>query len=80
MLGRCRLLDETSRRNSFEQRTAFATLTNFSKYFGYELITIAGISRNSRDFDTRFQDFRDFDAISFFIRTLIGFSNFGRPI
>ena len=75
-----RLRDETSGRNSFEQRTAFATLTNFSGSFGYELITIAGISRNSRDFDTRFQDVRDFDAIGFFVRTLIGFSDFGRPI
>jgi hypothetical protein len=75
-----RLRDETSGRNSFEQRTAFVTLTNFSKYFGYELITIAGISRNSRDFDARFQDVRDFDAVSFFVRTLLGFSSFGRPI
>ena len=75
-----RLRDETARRNSFEQRTAFVTLTNFSKYFGYELVTIAGISRDRRDFDTRFQDFRDFDALSFFVRTLIGFTDFGRPI
>ena len=75
-----RLRDDTSGRNSFEQRTAFVTLTNFSKYFGYELITIAGISRNSRNFDARFQDIRDFDAMSIFVRTLVGFSSFGRPI
>ena len=74
------LRDETAERNSFEQRTAFVTLTNFSKYFGYDLITVAGISRNSRDYDSRYQDVRDFDAVSLFVRTLIGFTDFGRPI
>ena len=75
-----RLRDETAKRNSFEQRTAFVTLTNFSRYFGYELVTIAGVSRDSRAFNTRFQDARNFDALSFFVRTLIGFTDFGRPI
>ena len=71
---------DISDHKSFEQRTAFATVTNQSRYFGYELVTIAGIRKDHRDFDTRFQDTRDFDVLTFFIRGMIGFTEFGRPI
>ena len=42
-----------------------------------DLITIAGILKNRRDYDTRFQDRRNFDDASFFVRALVGFTEFG---
>jgi hypothetical protein len=75
-----RLKDDTADRNSYEQRTAFVTITNRSGYFGYELVTILGINKDQRKYDTKFRDIRDFDSFSLFVRGLVGFSEFGRPI
>ena len=72
-----RLTDDNSKRNGFDQRTAFATLTNRTKYFGYDLITIVGLLKNSREYDTRFQDRRNFDDVSLFMRALVGFTELG---
>ena len=72
--------DSVSRRESFEQRTVFATLTNHSRYFGYQLVTIAGFSRDRKAFDVEFQRFRERDGWELFVRALIGFAEFGRPI
>ena len=33
-----------------------------------------------KEFDTRFQDFRDFDDLTFFVRSMIGFTDLGRPL
>ena len=44
-----RLKDDTADRNSYEQRTAFVTITNHSGYFGYELVTILGINKDQRE-------------------------------
>ena len=74
------LTDNTADRNSYEQRTAFVTITNLTGYFGYELVTTMGINKNHREYDTKFRDIRDFDSITFFVRGMIGFSEFGRPI
>ena len=73
-------MDKTADRNSFEQRTAFITLQTTSKYFGYELITVMGIRKDKLEFDTPLGDGRDLDIMSFFVRGLIGFTDFGRPI
>ena len=75
-----RLKDDTADRNSYEQRTAFVTITNLTGYFGYELVTTIGVNKDQREYDTKFRDTRDFDNISLFIRGMIGFSEFGRPI
>ncbi len=75
-----RLTDDTADRNSYEQRTAFVTITNRSGYFGYELVTIIGLNSDQREYDTKFQDVRDFDSMSLFVRALVGFSDYGRPI
>ncbi len=72
--------DETAARESFEQRSAFATVTNRTRYFGYDLVTILGLHKDRLDFDTNFQDVRNLDSISLFVRTLIGFTEYGRPI
>jgi hypothetical protein len=75
-----RLKDDTADRNSYEQRTAFVTITNRSGYFGYELVTILGINKDQRVYDTKFRDARDFDSLSLFVRALVGFTDYGRPI
>ena len=72
--------DGLALRNRFEQRTAFATLTNRSKYFGYDLVTIVGMAWDRREYDAEFQRFRAFDGRTFFARTLVGFTEFGRPL
>jgi hypothetical protein len=75
-----RLRDDTADRNSYEQRTAFVTITNRTGYFGYELVTILGINKDQREYDTKLRDTRDFDSFSLFVRGMVGFSEFGRPI
>ena len=72
--------DRVADRHSFDRRTKFANLTNESSYFGYQLFTIIGITRDTQDFDDDFQTFREFDSWSFFIRALVGFSQYGRPL
>jgi hypothetical protein len=72
--------DDTSKRNSFEQRTAFASLTNSSRYFGYDLITIVGFNAEKIEYDSPFLDNRDVYTRTFFVRMLVGFTEFGRPI
>ena len=62
--------DDTSERRSSEQHTTFFSLTNTSPYFGYELVTIVGFTRDHRNFET----------FEFFVRALVGFTEFGRPI
>ena len=75
-----RFEDSVKERNDFERRTAFATLTNRSKYFGYDLYTIVGFQRDEKLFDDEFRHADEFGVWSFFVRALIGFSEYGRPI
>jgi hypothetical protein len=72
--------DRTSRLESFEQRTSFMTLTNTTRYFGYELITIFGVNKDQKKYDNKGQNFRNFDTWSVFARALVGFTEFGRLI
>ena len=71
---------DAAARNSFEQQTWFVSVINRSKYFGYELVTIAGVNRDAKEFDTPFRDVRDFNVLSLFVRGVIGFTEFGQPI
>ncbi len=73
-----RLEDQARKRLTFEQRTAFVSLTNRSRYFGYNLYTIIGLMRNRKDFENRFRLADEFHGWSFFVRTLIGFTEYGR--
>ena len=75
-----RVEDQVRERNGFEQRTAFFTLSNRSAYFGYDLYTIVGIRRDQKQFDDLFQRFRNLDGWSFFVRTLVGFTEYGPSI
>ena len=72
--------EHRSERDSFAQRTAFATLINRSSYFGYDLVTLVGITRDEKVFDAEFERLRAYDRWSFFARALVGFTEFGRPI
>ena len=72
--------DRIANRNSFEQRTAFLTVTNRSKYFGYELITIVGFNKDRRTFEHPAQKLNEYEVWSFFVRGLIGFTEYGRLI
>ena len=74
-----RIKDHTGS-ESFERWTAFATLTNRTRYFGYEMITILGLAKDKKRFDERFQRLRNFDSWSLFVRGLVGFTEFGQPI
>ena len=74
-----RVVVRTDGSSSFEQRTAFFTLTNRSRYFGYELYTILGIKRDHREFDNVFQRVRDRNEWTGFVRAMIGFTEYGRP-
>jgi hypothetical protein len=74
-----RVVVRTNRSSSFEQRTAFATLTNRSRYFGYDLYTIVGIKRDRQDFDNEFLRSRNRHEWTGFVRAMIGFTEYGRP-
>jgi hypothetical protein len=73
-----RFKDRAVGRNSFEQRTAFVTLTNKSKYFGYDLRTIVSFQRDRKGFDEVSRQRDEFDLWTFFVRALIGFTEYGR--
>ena len=72
--------NHADRRLSFEQRTFFASVSNRSKYFGYELVTTVGFNTNKVSFENISQRNRDSDLRSFFVRTVVGFTEFGRPL
>ena len=73
-----RVEDRVRERGSFEQRTAFISLTNRSRYFGYDLYTIIGLQRDEKKFEDVFQQADEFDGWSFFVHALVGFTEYGR--
>ena len=73
-----RVEDRVRQRGSFEQRTAFISLTNRSRYFGYDLYTIVGLQRDEKKFEDVFQQADEFDGWSFFVHALVGFTEYGR--
>ena len=72
-----RFENEARRADSFERRTAFINLINRSRYFGYDLYTIVGTEWDERSYEVEFQGFRNFDSWRFFVRSLVGFTEFG---
>ncbi len=72
--------DRIAKRNSFEQRTSFVTLTNRSAYFGYELVTIVGVGEDEKRFKSEIRNVRDFHDLTFFLRAIVGFTEYGRLI
>jgi hypothetical protein len=50
------------------------------RYFGYDLYTIIGFNWDELDFDDPLQRLREMDGWSFFVRGLVGFTEFGRPL
>ncbi len=72
-----RFKDQARRLESYERRTFIATLTNPSRYFGYDLYTIVGFDRDSIAFDAPSRKDENFHVWSFFVRALIGFTEYG---
>ncbi len=72
--------DDTSARNSFKQHTTFVSLTNRTPYFGYDLVTLVGLNSDKISYDSPFLDDRNIHTWTFFVRVLVGFTEFGRPI
>ena len=72
--------DRVRSRESFERRTLFIHAINRSSYFGYDLFTTLGLTRDSREFDDPLLRTAEFDTMSFFARAIIGFSEHGRPL
>ena len=72
-----RFENRTRKFQSFERRTVLGSVTNRSMYLGYELYTIVGFEKDAVKFDapTRRED--GVDRFSLFIRSLIGFTEFG---
>ena len=75
-----RLEDRVRERNSLRQRIGVLTLTNRSLYFGYDLYTIVGMQRDKLRYDDLFRQSSNRDTWSFFVRTLVGFTEYGRAI
>ena len=75
-----RVKNRTLRRENFEQRSTFVTVANRSRYFGYDLHAIFGVNRNEVDFEDPFQRYKNYDGWTFFVRGLIGFTEYGRLI
>ena len=75
-----RVKNQTQKNESFEQRTTVFSMTNRSRYLGYDLHTIIGFQRRKKEFDDPFQRFREFNSLQFFVRALVGFTEFGQGI
>ena len=73
-----RIEDRAQSRESLKQRTLVFTTTNRSRYLGYDLITIVGFSKDLLIFDDPAQRFRERDSLQFFVRSALGFTEFGR--
>ena len=78
---------------SFEQRTTIVSVMNRSRYLGYDLHTIVGFQQREKEFDgpraprlpTWYTEGGSTVIVAprewqFFVRGLVGFTEFGRPI
>ena len=65
---------------SFEQHTTVVSVMNRSRYLGYDLHTIVGFQQRKKEFDDPLQRLREFDEWQFYVRGLVGFTEFGRLI
>ena len=39
-----------------------------------------GVTKDYKDFDSKFQDQRNLDGMSWFLRAFVGFTEYGRPL
>ena len=72
-----RFQNRTRKSQSFERRSVLGSITNRSTYLGYELYTIVGIEKDAVTFDAPERKLDNVDGIAFFVRALIGFTEFG---
>ena len=78
-LGRLpyRFQNRTRKSQSFERRSVLGSITNRSMYLGYELYTIVGFEKDAVKFDAPERKLNNVDGFAFFVRALIGFTEFG---
>ena len=72
-----RINSRTQSRESLKQRSTLFTVTNRTRYLGYELINIVGFSRDKLKYDDPSQKYRQANGFLFFVRSTIGFTEFG---
>ncbi len=72
--------DRAQTREDLEQRIFTLTVTNVHRYYGYDLYTVAGTTKNKLQYDDPFRRPEEVDGIEFFIRALVGFTDFGRVL
>ncbi len=72
-----RFENRTRPSQNFERRSVLGSITNRSMYLGYELYTIVGFEKDAVKFDAQERRIDDNDGFIFFIRALIGFTEFG---
>jgi hypothetical protein len=75
-----RFEDRARKLESFKRRTAITSLTMRSNYFGYELITVAGLERDQLNYNSAARKAENFNTVAFFVRALVGFTEYGRLI
>ncbi len=72
--------DRARKLESFERRTAISSMTMRSTYFGYDLITIVGLEKDRLTYHSPARISENFDTVAFFVRALVGFTEYGRLI
>ena len=72
--------DRARKLESFERRTAISSVTMASTYLGYDLVTILGLEKDRLTYHSRARRSENFNTVSFFVRVLVGFTEYGRLI
>ena len=67
-----RLKDSSNDWNSFEQNVYVLMMTNRSDYFGYEIVTNAGMTLDSRTYDNPFRGADNTDIMATFVQIVAG--------
>ena len=67
-----RLKDNGNDWNSFEQNVYVLMMTNRSDYFGYEIVTNAGMTLDSRTYDNPFRGADNTDIMATFVQIVAG--------
>ncbi|MCY3738814.1 MAG: hypothetical protein OXG13_20610 [Gemmatimonadaceae bacterium] len=67
-----RLKDSSNDWNSFEQNVYVLMMTNRSDYFGYEIVTNAGMTLDSRTYDDPFRGADNTDIMATFVQIVAG--------
>ena len=59
--------------NSFKMRTSIFSVSNVSRYFGYNIVTNLGIMFEKRDYADPQRGYEDYDYSNAFLRVILGY-------